>query len=210
MKAPAIDPQAPRRVLVVEDEPKLRQAMDRALHDMGFAAVSVASGESGLERMDDEPRDLILLDLNLPGMSGMEFFEIVRQRWPDTGVVILTGYGDLDAAKRAIQLDVVDFITKPFMLGEVEQALERAWRRKLEDAMSHGRPLPVKPREQMASTETDDQSKAVKTLEDYEREHIIEALRRNDGNRTRTAADLGISLRKLYYRLSMWQIDDKY
>ncbi len=76
--------------------------------------------------MEAAPADIVLLDLNLPGMTGMDFFRKLRDRWPITQVIILTGFGDLESAREAIRLDVVDFLTKPCHLGELEQALDRA------------------------------------------------------------------------------------
>src|SRR5438067_2159303 len=84
--------------------------------------------------MHAEPADIILLDLNLPPMSGLEFLERLRQTHPLTEVIILTGFGDLEAAKKAIHFDVVEFLTKPAHLGELEQALDRA-RKRLEESL---------------------------------------------------------------------------
>ena len=69
--------------------------------------------------METNPHDIAILDLQLPLMSGMEFFEAIRRDWPATQVIVITGFGDLAAAQRAIHLDVVDFISKPFHLGDL-------------------------------------------------------------------------------------------
>jgi DNA-binding NtrC family response regulator len=139
----------------------------------------------------------MLLDLNLPGMSGMELFGLLRQRWPQTQVVILTGFGDLEAAREAIRLDVVDFLTKPCSLGDLEVALDRA-RKRL------GPPRPdVGPDAGPDSIVSDNAGPP--TLDDIERQTILAALERHRGNRAATAAELGISLRTLYYRLAEYQ-----
>jgi len=188
------------RVMVIEDEPRLRDLLVHAIPDMGFEAVGARSAEEAIRFMDADPRGLIILDLNLPGMSGMEFFEVVRERWPHTQVIVLTGFGDLDAAKRAIHLDVVDFLTKPCHLGDLEVALDRARRRLA--PISPGAALPVAPTEE-ESAQAD--AGARRKLDDIERESILAALERNSGNRTATAAELGISLRTLYYRLDEYR-----
>src|SRR6266404_4263140 len=96
---------------------------------MGFTATGARSGEEAQRLMEAHPRDVIILDLNLPAMDGMEFFRLLRDRWPATQVIILTGFGDLETAKAAIHLDVVEFLTKPSPLNKVEEALDRARRR---------------------------------------------------------------------------------
>jgi DNA-binding NtrC family response regulator len=227
------DTDKPCRVLLVEDEPRLRDLLLRAIPDMGFTPLGARSGEEGLKQMEAQPCEIIVLDLNLPGMTGLEFLEAVRKRWPKAAVVILTGFGDLDAARKAIRLDVVDFLTKPCPLGELEVALERARRR------VRGEPGAVSEALRAAlaghSDEDEDAPDAPGSaaaphfgsdapgsapgsaapsaanpagphkLDEFERQHILSALQRHGGNRTATAQELGISLRTLYYRLSEYQ-----
>lgn len=193
------------RVMVVEDEPRMRDLLVRAIAGWGFESAAARTGEEALRMMDSEPAQVMLLDLNLPAMSGMDVFEAVRQRWPGTQVVILTGFGDLAAARKAIHLDVVEFLTKPCHLGELERALDRA-RQRLDEAQ----PLPDLSQEDEEDPEDTPAPPppavgAGSTLDDLERQHILAALARNGGNRTTTAAELGISLRTLYYRLSEYQ-----
>src|SRR5690606_38767188 len=107
-------------------------------------------------------------DLQLPVMAGMDLFQQVRQRWPATQVIILTGFGDLEAAKAAIRLDVVDFLSKPCHLREVEVALDRA-RRRLLAAMAAQAPAGS----EASSEETPE------TLEEVERQQILKALQRH-------------------------------
>ena len=185
----------PPSVLFVEDEPRLREILQTAMTSWGFAVGTARSGEEAQKLMAEQPRDIALLDLNLPGMSGIELFEMIRQRWPATAVVILTGFGDLSAAKAAIRLDVVDFLTKPCRLDDLETALDRAWKR------SPASQLPIVPTTDMP----DDPDAPPKTLEEIERRHILETLSRHKGNRTTAAAELGISRRTLQYRLSEYQ-----
>src|SRR5256885_1396130 len=101
---------AQSHVLIVEDEPRLRDLLSRALPGMGFTASAARNAEEASRTMEANAADIVLLDLNLPGMSGMDFFRRLRERWPATQVIILTGFGDLEAARDAIRLDVVDFL----------------------------------------------------------------------------------------------------
>ena|SRR5687768_13319396 len=212
------------RVLLVEDESRLREMLTRALREMGFHPTAAGSAEAALRVLEHgppPPPGILILDLNLPGMDGMQFLGTLRQRWPTLQVVILTGFGDLEAAKKAIHLDVVDFLTKPCALGDLEIALDRARSRLrpregpdpaaraelLERAAeAAAEDVPPKPQPQPPPLEfTPRESSPALSLEEVERQHILAALDRNRGNRNATAAELGISLRKLYYRLAQYQ-----
>jgi DNA-binding NtrC family response regulator len=206
------------RVLIVEDEPRMRQMLLAAVPSMGFECSGTRSAEEALQILKEQEYQMVILDLNLPGMDGLDFFEHLRKDWPKTQVVILTGFGDLDVAKKAIRLNVADFLTKPCPLGDLERALDRArrkWVQAIQTDDSVIRPMPDlshipddddAPARRPAATSSD-QDAASTTLEDIERSHILEALERNDGNRSGTAKELGISVRKLYYRIAQYQDD---
>ncbi len=207
-------------VLVVDDEQRLRDVLVRGVVQMGFACDGAGSGEEALRMMRDRPRGVLVIDLNLPGIQGMDLFEQVRRGWPATQVIVLTGFGDLDTAQQAIRLDVVDFLTKPTHLGELEQSLSRAWQRidtatppeetvRIPRAMTAGDD--AEPDDEAADVTADmldeDALPAGASLEEMERHHILQTLARHDGNRRATADALGISLRTLYYRLTRYQED---
>ena len=117
------------RVLVVEDERRLRAVLLEIIPELGFGTSGASSAEEAMSIMNGDPHEILLLDLQLPGMSGMEFFEQVRRRWPGTQVIILTAFGDLAAARQAIHLDVVEFLNKPFHLCDIELAFDQSARR---------------------------------------------------------------------------------
>lgn len=197
-----------RRVLVVEDEPRMGQMLGQAMVELDHPATVVRTGEEALRRMRDQPHDIIVLDLNLPGMSGLECLEKLRADWPHLQAIVLTGFGDLDAARRAIHLDVVEFLTKPAHLGELETALDRAQRRLHEHdleqlAGEHGPGTPARPAAD--PQEPTGEPDGPVSLDELERKAILEALDRHDGNRERAADELGISVRTLYYRLKQYQ-----
>jgi DNA-binding NtrC family response regulator len=200
------NPSPNRRVLVVEDEPRLRQMLLRAIPDMGFEAMGAGTGEEALRIIGDQPAAIAILDLNLPGIDGMKLFEKLRESLPNLQVIIMTGYGDLEAAQQAIRLGVADFLTKPCSLGDLEHALDRAWRRCItqpERSIS-ARPATISMaplKEQPADSD------APRTLQNVEKDLILAALDRNEGNRSATARELGISVRTLYYRLSQYDLN---
>jgi DNA-binding NtrC family response regulator len=183
------------RVLIVDDEGRLRDVLTRAIASWGFQVASARSGEEALRLMHASKFDVSIVDLNLPGISGIELFDKLRAIHPEHQVIVLTGFGNLEAARAAIRLDVVDFLEKPCPLGELEKSLHRATQRV-------ARPIPQPIQDSAPETRPQEE---VQTLEDVEREHIISALRRNHGNRTATALELGISRRTLQYKLSEYQ-----
>ena len=212
-------PQTRPNVLVVDDEQRLRDVLVRGITQMGYDCAGSPHGEDALKQMRAEPFGVTIIDLNLPGMDGMQLFEKLRKGWPAVQVIVLTGFGDLDAAKQAIRLDVVDFLTKPTHLGELEQALGRAWQL-IDDAVGlDAVQLPEPTADELALDHAEDPSagladvpahegaalKPGESLEALERRHILETLARHDGNRRETAEALGISLRTLYYRLNQYQ-----
>jgi DNA-binding NtrC family response regulator len=206
---PPLSEQSGRQVLVVEDEARVRGMLEKALGEMGFSGTFTGSAEAAGRILATKSFDILMLDLNLPGIGGLEFLERIRRQHPHTSVIILTGFGDLEAAKKAIHLDVVEFLTKPCALGTLEAALQRARERRrvyllgqaivspAPDDASAGPPIAFAEPAGSASPET--------SIEEMERRHILAALERHKGNRAAAAAELGISVRKLYYRLGQYQ-----
>ena len=179
-------------VLIVEDEPRMRELLERAIKGWGFNVAVARSGEEALRLAETSAPDVAVLDLNLPGMDGLEFFGKLRQRFPQAQGIVLTGFASVEAARQAVHLEVVEFLTKPCHLGELEQALDRAIKR-----------LPPPHHDQLAASSLTGTEGM--TLNELERQHILAALERNNGNRTATAQELGISRRTLYYKLEEYQ-----
>lgn len=116
------------KVLIIDDDDSLRTSFLKLLNEEGFTAQGAASGEAGLERVRSSPPDLVVLDLRLPGMNGLETFRILHAEEPRLPVIIMTAYGTTETAIEAIQLGAFDYIIKPFevpaMLAVIQQALE--------------------------------------------------------------------------------------
>ena len=190
------------RVLICEDEGRLRELLADQMPRMGFEAVPVRTGEQAIKQMEEEPCDILLLDLNLPVMTGLEVLEKVNTRWPKTSVIIMTGFGDLDAAKTAIRYGVIEFLSKPCHLGEIEVALSRAHRELVDPDQ------PPMLRGQEAEEPSNDPLTVPQTLAEAQRKLIMAAMKRHNGNRTAVAAELGISRRTLYNRLAEYGNQD--
>lgn len=204
---------APRRVLIVEDDSAQQFMYQRALRSMDFEAISVDSADAALSALDNSRFAIVILDLQLRGQLSLNLFENIREKHPEVSVVIATGHGSFEFAQRSIHMDVVDFLTKPIPLSELETALDRAWSRHVLVQTPIARLFPPQPPSR-AVPDANDQSRAISallsTLQDLsievmERELIVEALRRSLDNRKVAAEMLGISERKLYYRLTQYR-----
>jgi DNA-binding NtrC family response regulator len=88
-------------VLLVEDELRLREMLTRAVREMDFEISAAPSAEAALRLLENHIFDIAIVDLNLPGMHGLTFLEMAHQRWPSLQSIILTGFGDLEAARKA-------------------------------------------------------------------------------------------------------------
>lgn len=118
------------RVLIVDDEPGVREALAATLR--GKCEVRVAaSAEEALEMVAESRVDVVTLDVNMPGMDGLELLERLRQIDVDTEALIVTGYGSLETAVTGLRLRACDYLTKPFDREQVESAIERAAARRL-------------------------------------------------------------------------------
>ena len=107
------------KILVVEDRDSLRRMLTRALEQEGHAVTAAADGEQAMEGLGGEPFDLVLTDLKLPGASGLDVLEASRSRQPTAPVVVMTGYGTVEAAVSAMKLGAIDFLEKPVDLDDL-------------------------------------------------------------------------------------------
>ncbi|RME79333.1 MAG: DNA-binding response regulator [Chloroflexi bacterium] len=100
-------------ILILDDEPHIRHYLAETLSRQGYRVVSAATGTQALELIETQEFDLALLDLMLPDISGIEVFSTLRQRWPDTTVIILTAHGSMQTAIDALRLGAFDYLLKP-------------------------------------------------------------------------------------------------
>jgi DNA-binding NtrC family response regulator len=117
-------------VLVVDDERPTRLLMEKELPRAGCAVTSAESGEKALDELQAQDFDVVLLDLKMPGMGGMEALRRIRDSGASAEVVVLTGHPDVNTAIEAMKLGAYDYLTKPFKLAEVEEVLRRAAERR--------------------------------------------------------------------------------
>lgn len=107
------------KILVVDDEEVVRLSHIRTLASVHCDIEVVKNGEEALQVMAQRPADVVLLDLRMPGMDGMAVLKAIKQRWPETEVVIITGYPNIETAKEAVRLGAYDYLAKPVGPDEV-------------------------------------------------------------------------------------------
>ncbi len=117
-----------KNVLVIDDDEKICWAFEQFLESEGYAPAIANSAEEGLRRIAADKPDVVLLDVNLPGMSGLEALEEIKARHPWIIVVIITAYDDVETTIEAMRLQAFDFVPKPIDLDVVKGVLERAFR----------------------------------------------------------------------------------
>ncbi len=120
-----------RQILIVDDEMDMLQLLKRSLEpDLNCKVETALSGEQALKLLERKIFDLVLADIKMPGMDGLELLELIKRENPDLTVVMMTGHGDIDMAVKAMKSGAYDFITKPFdhdaLLLRLEKALERS------------------------------------------------------------------------------------
>ena len=116
-------------ILIADDEVNIREALVTMLRKKGHQVRGVATAEEGLEHLETSPADLVITDLRMPGIGGIEFLRRLKDTWPDTEVVVMTAYGSIDTAVEAMRYGAYDYLTKPIDRVRfpivVDKALER-------------------------------------------------------------------------------------
>ena len=119
------------RILVVDDEVAVRLVLQRILEGLGYHVVTAANGQEALDKMPQLNIRVALLDIMMPGMSGLEVLQQISTNWPDTCVLMVTAVADTQTAIEAMKLGAYDYITKPFMRDDVARKVQEAiskWR----------------------------------------------------------------------------------
>jgi DNA-binding NtrC family response regulator len=114
------------RLLVVEDEPDLRDLLLTGLGRSGFAVAAVGDGEEALGILAQQEFDLVVLDLRMPKRSGIDVLKQMRSDGHDAEVIVITGHAEMETAIEALKLKAFDYITKPFRLAELAEVVDRA------------------------------------------------------------------------------------
>ena len=114
------------RVLIVDDEEELVSAIRERLELRGFRASGVVSGAAALDYLAENSCDVVLLDVKMPGLGGLEVLQRIRQEHPQVAVLMLTGHGSKRDADEGMQLGAYDYLVKPVRIGVLSQMLQDA------------------------------------------------------------------------------------
>jgi CheY-like chemotaxis protein len=116
----------PAHILVMEDEPSVAKGLEIVLSEEGYAVDLAMTGQDALAHFSKTEVDLLLADLRLPDIDGLEVIRRVKSRWPATGVVVITGYASVSSAVDAMKLGSFDYLPKPFTEDEIKAAVDGA------------------------------------------------------------------------------------
>jgi len=114
---------SPKKILVVDDEPDVRQLMEHFLTDRGYEVRLAENGRRGLAELDTFRPDVVLLDMHMPEMDGVETLKQLSARSPEVPVIMVTVNEDVQTTSQLLQLGAADYVPKPFNLDYLEQAI---------------------------------------------------------------------------------------
>jgi len=124
------------KVLLVDDEEEFVRTLSERIEMRELKSNVALSGEQALEMMDEELPDVMVLDLKMPGIDGMEVLRRTKEAYPGVQIVMLTGHGSEKDEKEARRLGVFEYLQKPVELDSLMQVITKAYKNKIEDTMS--------------------------------------------------------------------------
>ena len=114
------------RVLIVDDEAELVSALGERLALRGFDAEGVTTGAEALTFLETEPCDVVLLDVKMPGLGGLEVIRLIKTERPDLAVILLTGHGSVNSVEEGMALGAFDYLMKPVKIDDLVRILKMA------------------------------------------------------------------------------------
>ncbi len=117
---------AKNRIIIVDDEKDMRDFLEIMLRKEGYETLSFASASQALEWFRENPADLVITDVKMPGMNGLEFLKAVKELEPDANVIMMTAYASVDTAIEAMKAGAIDYFTKPFNIDEIKLNIRKA------------------------------------------------------------------------------------
>src|SRR6056297_3415700 len=113
------------RIMVVDDEMIVRESFYHWFNKYGHETETAASGDEALEKLENRQFDLLFVDIKMPGMDGLELLDRVKAAYPETFVVIITAYGSIDSAVKAMKSGASDYLLKPFKPAHIDLVMEK-------------------------------------------------------------------------------------
>lgn len=118
-----------KKILIVDDEKNIRMTLKHCLVEQNHEIDIAVNGDEGLHKLQEEKFDLILLDIKMPGLTGMEVLKEIRQKGNNVDVIMMTAYGTIERAVGAMKLGAIDFISKPFTPDEIRKVVKEVLER---------------------------------------------------------------------------------
>jgi DNA-binding NtrC family response regulator len=201
-----VDPNAPTRVLVVDDEESLRFFLTRGLRKAGFAVDEAENGTAAIERLSSVAYDVVLTDIVMPDVSGLDVLSAVHELDKDAVVILMTAHGTVNNAIDALRLGAFDYLEKPFELKELTARIERGLKRRTVErenrklrflvSKHNGAPPPAE-----GDDDEEDETGLLASRRSWERRYISDLLRRTRGNVTKAAELAKISRPNLHKKM---------
>ncbi len=119
------------RVLVVDDEEDFLETIVKRLQDRNLETAGVTSGEKALQFLEDQDVDVVVLDVRMPGMDGIETLKEIKKKKPTIEVIMLTGHASVESGIQGMQLGAFDYVMKPVPLDELLDKMRQAYERKV-------------------------------------------------------------------------------
>ncbi|MDQ7031468.1 MAG: response regulator [Desulfonauticus sp.] len=114
------------KILILDDEPIVTKRLKSSLEKIGYEVETFNRSIDALERCRKHRFDIVITDLKMEGIDGIEFLTEVKELYPDTEVIVITGFATMDTAKESFKRGVLDFLAKPFRISELKEVLHKA------------------------------------------------------------------------------------
>jgi len=190
-------------VLVVDDDSSIRWVLARALNNAQFKVLSCDNGQQALEIIKQEQPQLVITDIQMSGMSGLELLETINQQWPDLPVIMITAYADTDLGSKTHELGAFDYLPKPFDINHVINICQRAL-----DSQKHNNNLPLWLQHIEKKIDSDyhlgNDKILIEMQSEFEQFMIESALRLSKEHKQKAAKILGWGRNTLTRKLQYW------
>lgn len=191
-------------VLIVDDDSSIRWVLARALSNAQFKVISCDNGQQALDMIRSNHPQLVITDIQMSGMSGLELLNIINQNWPDLPVIMITAYADTDLATKTHELGAFDYLPKPFDINHVIKLCQRAV-----DSQKDKKDFPLWLQHIEKKVDSEYHQGNSQVLIDMQREFEAfmtqSALRLSQGHKQKAAKLLGWGRNTLTRKLKYWQ-----
>jgi len=114
------------QLMIIDDEPIVGKRLKQALDKSGYETETFETGADALKRLEEKKFDIVVTDVRMDEIDGIDILNKINQNWPETKVIIITGYATIEVARQALAKGAFDFIAKPFKPNELREVIQRA------------------------------------------------------------------------------------